>query len=995
MESPAQLSRQNSTVSNVSTHRARTRQDTADTTNELGQSYSSILSEDSVYAPLHTSSSRLRPAMADPAHGSQPRRATGGSGEAQPFAKGGANQPRYGTLPSHIGSNINVNTSRTRRGAPISPSSARFPRSSTMGSYQHDSYEHSPLGIRRPMSIVGLKESIREGWRNTLRRTPSTYDPPLDDGKADDIDNAAEASRVNGIRVWYSSFTSIDWLHDAIKDSRRRHRLRRRKSFRGRLKNALDRSTGWFIVTIVGLLAAIVAFSIVRTEQWLFDLKEGKCADGFFKAKRFCCPMSVDNLTAATSGSLIDGLNPLSMYRPDRARFISYSEECPAWQTWAELFDPKDWKPLSFASWMTEYIAYIIVALALALTSSALTLKLTASTSFVGRKDSSSVVSQTAPGKTSNADSTQVASPPTTRKVLYYAAGSGIPEIKTILSGFVIHGYLGGRTLFTKSVGLAMSVASGLSLGKEGPFVHIVCCIGNIVSRFFNKYETNEAKRREILSAASAAGVAVAFGAPVGGVLFSLEEVSYFFPPKVMWRSFFCAMIAAITLKVLNPFGTGKIVLFQVTYDQDWHAYELFFFLILGVFGGVYGAYFSKLNYRWSKHVRNGKWLGKHPKSEVAIITLITALLSFLNPYTRMGGTELVYNLFAECRPGHSHEGLCVNDPALVRPVANAIAVALLVKGALTIVTFGIKLPAGIFIPTLGVGACAGRILGLGIQWLSMVHPTMPVFDSCKEGTQCVVPGVYAMIGAAATLSGVTRTTVSLAVIMFELTGTLTYVVPVMLSVLVAKTVADALEPKGIYDLVIELNQLPYLDHKAEYRWGVLTVADVMDKKVDVINVDKANTVGSLQGQLSRVFGMGTLDGGFPIVTRQESGGLRGWKMIGYISHNELEHALNVVGDEPDTAVQFRPLPPPRDYEPSAVSSIHEGAAEPDPFDFTMYMDQAPLMVQAHSPLEIVQQMFVKLGARYVVVVNTNGFYEGVIDKKGWLQFLNELEEHS
>jgi chloride channel 3/4/5 len=48
------------------------------------------------------------------------------------------------------------------------------------------------------------------------------------------------------------------------------------------------------------------------------------------------------------------------------------------------------------------------------------------------------------------------------------AAGSGIPEIKTILSGFVIHGYLGGRTLFTKSVGLALSVASGLSLGKEG-----------------------------------------------------------------------------------------------------------------------------------------------------------------------------------------------------------------------------------------------------------------------------------------------------------------------------------------------------------------------------------------------------------------------------------------------------------------------------------------------------------------------------------------------
>jgi H+/Cl- antiporter ClcA len=67
-----------------------------------------------------------------------------------------------------------------------------------------------------------------------------------------------------------------------------------------------------------------------------------------------------------------------------------------------------------------------------------------------------------------------------------------------------------------------------------------------------------------------------------------------------------------------------------------------------------------------------------------------------------------------------------------------------------------------------------------------------------------VIPGLYAMVGAAAALSGVTRTTVSLAVIMFELTDTLTYAGPIMLAVLLAKTVADTLEPKGIYELVIE-----------------------------------------------------------------------------------------------------------------------------------------------------------------------------------------------
>lgn len=155
--------------------------------------------------------------------------------------------------------------------------------------------------------------------------------------------------------------------------------------------------------------------------------------------------------------------------------------------------------------------------------------------------------------------------------------------------------------------------------------------------------------------------------------------------------------------------------------------------------------------------MRNGTWLGKHPVSEVLLITLITALLSFLNPYTRMGGTELVYNLFAECRPDNNHGGLCVAKQDHIAPVIRAIAVALLVKGGLTIVTFGIKLPAGIFIPTLGVGACMGRILGLSVQWLSLTNPNLWMFESCgRNNTQCVVPGVYAMIGAAATLSGVT-----------------------------------------------------------------------------------------------------------------------------------------------------------------------------------------------------------------------------------------------
>jgi chloride channel 3/4/5 len=132
---------------------------------------------------------------------------------------------------------------------------------------------------------------------------------------------------------------------------------------------------------------------------------------------------------------------------------------------------------------------------------------------------------------------------------------------------------------------MIFGTSAGLVLGKEGPFVHVASCCGNIFSYLFPKYGNNEAKKREILSAAASAGVAVAFGAPIGGVLFSLEEVSYYFPLKTMWRSFFCAMFAAFIVKTVNPFGKGHDVLFNVDYDAQWSFFELVPFIFLGILG--------------------------------------------------------------------------------------------------------------------------------------------------------------------------------------------------------------------------------------------------------------------------------------------------------------------------------------------------------------------------------------------------------------------------
>lgn len=275
--------------------------------------------------------------------------------------------------------------------------------------------------------------------------------------------------------------------------------------------------------------------------------------------------------------------------------------------------------------------------------------------------------------------------------VYYSAAGSGVAEVRVILSGFVLHGFLGVKTLVIKTLALILSVASGLSLGKEGPFVHIATCVGNIACRLFSKYDKNDGKRREVLSAAAAAGVAVAFGAPIGGVLFSLEEVAYFFPAKTLFRTFFCCITAALTLKFLNPYGTNKIVMFEVRYLTDWEFFEIAAFIIVGILGGATGAIFIKASRSWAQSFRKIPIIKKWPIAEVMLVALITGLVSYWNPFTKVPVAKLLFNLASPCDINKPDElGLCPTDIDEIFPVVGSLAVAFFIKGVLTIITFGI-----------------------------------------------------------------------------------------------------------------------------------------------------------------------------------------------------------------------------------------------------------------------------------------------------------------
>lgn len=755
-------------------------------------------------------------------------------------------------------------------------------------------------------------------------------------------------------RVWYDQFTSTDWVHDSIADAYRVKALRSRKDFWGRVYVLFDGAQGWILSAVVGVMVAVLAYVIDISEQTIFDFKDGYCAKAWYLSERRCCPLG----------------------------------PCTDWKDWGEVLQGK-----SYGEEWTEYVVYICFVVGFSTIACLLTLltktvvpsqyrlstfdeNLAAEAATLEDVDnvhdeSPSISPQQTPPEAS-------VGPP---MIYYSAAGSGVAEVRVILSGFVFHGFLGLKTLIIKSLGLIMSVASGLSLGKEGPYVHIATCIGNIACRLFSKYDSNDGKRREVLSAAAAAGVAVAFGAPLGGVLFGLEEVAYFFPAKTLFRTFFCCIVAALTLKFLNPYGTHKIVMFQVHYSVDWEYFEIATFIAVGILGGAAGALFIKASRHWAKSFRRIRVIKAYPLLEVVLVALVTGLIGYWSRLTKLPVAQLLYNLAAPCDDRDNNlddMGLCPSGIDDIPPILSSLLIAFLIKGFLTIVTFGIKVPAGIYVPSMVVGGLMGRLIGHAVQWTVFKWPSWGVWGSCAVvgDATCIQPGVYALIAAGSTMCGVTRLSVTLVVILFELTGSLDYVLPFSLAILVAKWTSDAIEPLSIYDLLTEMNSYPFLNNKHR---PVFTseLADIVprvrrERVIDITN-SPVVSASSLRSKLELLHKAGELDGGLPVV--------RNGVLVGLIPAPDLEFALDNLPDEGSQMCLMAKVP--------TIDDSDDG--EPDPTDFTPYIDPAPVALDIKSPMDLVYECFVKLGLRYICVLK-NGRYAGMTHKKTFVKYMRELE---
>jgi chloride channel 3/4/5 len=269
------------------------------------------------------------------------------------------------------------------------------------------------------------------------------------------------------------------------------------------------------------------------------------------------------------------------------------------------------------------------------------------------------------------------------------------------------------------------------------------------------------------------------------------------------------------------------------------------------------------------------------------------------------------------------------------------------------------------------------------------------------------------MVAAGATMCGVTRLSVTLAVILFELTGSLDHVLPFSVGILVSKWTADFIEPKSIYDLLTDMNAYPFLDNKHRPAF-TSQLAELMPRsgprKERLIDVSASPLVPAtdLREKLNDLHEAGELDGGLPIV--------RDGVLVGLIAGPHLEFALDGLENEENSLclvardANFNDADEPEEEEPlnersslltrsrrilgrrSTGFSATTAGPDSDPTDFTQFVDPSPVALDEHSPMDLVYECFVKLGLRYMCVLR-DGRFLGMLHKKAFVRYCKDMEE--
>jgi len=438
------------------------------------------------------------------------------------------------------------------------------------------------------------------------------------------------------------------------------------------------------------------------------------------------------------------------------------------------------------------------------------------------------------------------------------AAGSGIPETCAFLNGVILPKTFSGSVVLAKFASCGLAVGSGLPVGPEGPMIHMGSIIGSLISQgqalpvFFAdklKMFRNVSDRRDFMAAGVAGGVAAAFSAPIGGLLFVAEEVASHWDINLGMQVFFCSVVSCTTVEILTSSFEGfqyiaplgmiqehSAILFDVNKVIPVNIAMFVPVCVVGAIGGLLGALFNIIclqaaTFR-AKHIK--PYPVRFLLEPVGIVVVyVTAMMCLPAVFAcvrddcggdaskpgceRVGLSEVDEGMTRYgCKPGFYNPSASLYIPSgesIVRALFSrgfhyqydylSVLSLLVVYLPVSAYANGISCATGIVIPCLMNGALIGRFFGLLMTDLLGVHDSPEML--------WVDPGAFALIGAAGFFAGVARITMALTVIMTEISNDTHFILPIMTAIMVGKWTADATGVHPIYHALMAKKSFPYL----------------------------------------------------------------------------------------------------------------------------------------------------------------------------------------
>lgn len=639
------------------------------------------------------------------------------------------------------------------------------------------------------------------------------------------------------------------------------------------------------------------------------------------------------------------------------------------------------------------------------------------------------------------------------------AKGSGIPEIKTYLNGVSVHRVIAERTLAAKMVGVIFSVAGGLVCGKEGPMVHIGAVVGGVLaqgrSQTFGttgsklerweslKFLSCNIEKRDLVAVGCACGVASAFGSPVGGVLFMIEEAASFWTQRLFFRATFAATLNCVAIViVLTRFrnyehgswtklkfqGMAVFDEFSDEFDRNSSIGLLGLGACVGLCVGLWGALFvasnkklTKLRMRFFDSCVNPQ---RAKFCEAALVALGTALCAYAPAMSmsrwcrKLDSTNpVVDQSYAEryqCGEDEYNELATMTMSTLTHSIAclfhqeaihafspEALAYQFVNASFWACVTYGLSVPSGLFIPSIAGGALFGRLVGVLLLPHIYYNDTMANLGLKAQS--------LAVAGGIAGLAATTRMTVSIVAIFASTILDGTHLVPILVAALASKLTGDLFN-EGLYDVHIHLNHYNYMEHDPPtrlynspaahtsfYKHGDDGKRDDSPRETWGSNIEffMAHQVNCVKCRAKYADLLDVLrqvpHHGFPVVDDDES-------YVGLVSREQLAVILLEAGNAATRGLRehsgsWSTLSPVnigdanmRDYFPQfpRVEDLTalDSVGRDAIVDLMPYINRSALIVSPDTNARFVWRLFRSLGLRHVAVVDHNKRVVGIVTRK-------------